>query len=785
MQTVFYKTLRQAALLLVLFLIVLPAAARKVGLEAMVDFEGLPVMEEGSSVHQVSSHDRSGANNDGFDGTYSSLYLDDSGDHVLFDEIGAGCIGRIWMTFGTSDLNPTNHIRFYFDEDTEPRIDISLEDFFDGTSDPFLSPLVGNRLVSSGGYYCYLPFPFARRCRVVMSAQPYFYNITYHRFSSTNHVETWTGQEDSSVVRSLWNQCGEDPKPTNGNDYVEGMLSIPAGETGSVFSVETAGAIAGLLIDPEPHTLDILTNVWVRMVWDEADDPQVFVPIGEFFGCGFGEAHVAALSIGMGPGEPYYCWFPMPFWESARIELVNRSAVKIDNLAYEVWYHDRAYDQARSGWFHATAQSKSTTASDDQDYILLNTNGWGKVVGLVLSVFNKSKDPLGYLEGDERVYIDGSATPQLYGTGLEDFFNGGWYFNQGPFSLPLHGNPMQKHEWRSDWGTPPYITNNFTTVYRFFSGEGLPFHSSIRLGVEHGTYSQSKAGDYSSVVYYYRMPSSRTGMVACAEFDVGKPLSELAVNYASSNSLPVVNSWRYEGDDDVVITDEGRICTGASSFSVPIGSRNMGLLIRRRTDAFPGRQRVNVFVDDALVGDWYSPDCTFSNQNKRWVDTEFRVSPEFTAGKTSVTIRLERDLAGADHWTEYYYWVYGFEPLLPTDDVDADGLPDTWETTYFNNILAALPGTDDDGDSMENLSEYVAGTNPRDSASLFHLQSDAGMIYFIAQSGRLYNVRHSTNLVAGGWNSTQTNVLGFGQTVPCPVDGASGSGFYRVDVRLP
>ncbi|HYO52263.1 DUF2961 domain-containing protein [Archangium sp.] len=40
----------------------------------------------------------------------------------------------------------------------------------------------------------------------------------------------------------------------------------------------------------------------------------------------------------------------------------------------------------------------------------------------------------GGLEGDERVHVDGSLTPQLYGTGTEDFYESGWYFSRGTFS---------------------------------------------------------------------------------------------------------------------------------------------------------------------------------------------------------------------------------------------------------------------------------------------------------------------------------------------------------------
>jgi GH25 family lysozyme M1 (1,4-beta-N-acetylmuramidase) len=58
------------------------------------------------------------------------------------------------------------------------------------------------------------------------------------------------------------------------------------------------------------------------------------------------------------------------------------------------------------------------------------------------------------------------------------------------------------------------------------------------------------------------------------------------------------------------------------------------------------------------------------------------------------------------------------ETLNP--DADGDGLPDAWETQYFGSN-SANPNADADNDGMSNLSEYLAGTNPTNSASGFRM----------------------------------------------------------------
>ncbi len=45
-------------------------------------------------------------------------------------------------------------------------------------------------------------------------------------------------------------------------------------------------------------------------------------------------------------------------------------------------------------------------------------------------------------------------------------------------------------------------------------------------------------------------------------------------------------------------------------------------------------------------------------------------------------------------------------------DTDSDGLPDSWENTYFGNLTSQNGTGDPDGDGMTNYQEYLAGTHP-------------------------------------------------------------------------
>ncbi|MEW5720920.1 MAG: DUF2961 domain-containing protein, partial [Chloroflexota bacterium] len=149
------------------------------GLAAMLQFERLPFLRTNVLAGGQSSYDRTGGNAD-----FSNyLYTDANGDVVLCDLKGPGTIYRLWVTGFNRDLA---RIKFYFDGETTPRVDMLMNTLFAGETAPFLSPLVDDDGVSSGGYYCYLPMSFSRGIKITANGtrgERFYYNVNYHLYS--------------------------------------------------------------------------------------------------------------------------------------------------------------------------------------------------------------------------------------------------------------------------------------------------------------------------------------------------------------------------------------------------------------------------------------------------------------------------------------------------------------------------------------------------------------------------------------------------------------------------
>ncbi len=269
------------------------------------------------------------------------------------------------------------------------------------------------------------------------------------------------------------------------HDYI----TIPAGQTETILGVDGPGAIARIWMTVGSSDPYYFRRILIRMYWDGEAYPSVEVPLGDFFGTGFGYKQYISRFVGMSSGG-FYCYFPMPFNRSARIDIVNQTGIDIGSLYYNIDYQKLAQPfDSTVGYFHAWWHRDIRTSSKD-NYVILDTRGRGQFVGCNLNLQGYDGN-LWFLEGDEMIYVDGETKPSVNGTGTEDFFNSGWYFNHGEFSAPYHGLIVKDD------------SISRIAAYRFLVGDAVPFEKSIRVTIEHGT-ENTEAADYSSTAYWYQ-----------------------------------------------------------------------------------------------------------------------------------------------------------------------------------------------------------------------------------------------------------------------------------------
>lgn len=134
--------------------------------------------------------------------------------------------------------------------------------------------------------------------------------------------------------------------------------------------------------------------------------------------------------------------------------------------------------------------------------------------------------------------------------------------------------------------------------------------------------------------------------------------------------------------------------------------------------------------------------------------------------------------------------VMWYRQFRPSEDMDGDSLNDGWELRHFGTTTQTTGSADSDLDGMNNVSEYIADTDPTNSASVFPplLMEPllSGFVLSIDPSSteRLYHVVCRTNLLSGTWTPL-TNAVGTGTKWTTEVSATTNNMFYRGGVTVP
>ena len=413
---------------------------------------------------------------------------------VIADLKGPGYVSRFWFTGGDSD----HKIRLYFDNEKTPRLDNTIGQFC-GKQEPFLPPLAA---YENYCFYNYVPLPYAKRLIIMVQAGGYkpggwprvFHQVNYAALPKGARVETFpkklsTENEQALLrVRQAWG----DPAsgfPSGGTVTNAATLDLLAGKRQALTRIMGPAMIREIRITPKAMAPSqsfqwdsLLRDIVLRIRWDDTAAASVEAPVGDFCGNVWRRATYQSMYFGLS-SNTLIARFPMPFAKAAHIEFENQGTNAIA-LAAEIIAEPMTWD-GRYGYFHA-AWRRSSPQDVGKPHEILATEGKGRYAGCILSATTLDKT-FWMLEGDEVMWRDGGTTPFWWGTGLEDYFNGGWYY-QNVMTRPLHGLPFKSF---------------FRTVqYRIHLPDPVMFQQSFRMIFERGP-DNASSGWLESVAYYY------------------------------------------------------------------------------------------------------------------------------------------------------------------------------------------------------------------------------------------------------------------------------------------
>jgi len=263
-------------------------------------------------------------------------------------------------------------------------------------------------------------------------------------------------------------------------------FEIAPGDSAVLLDLEGSGIIRRLWITVASQDPDYLRRIALKMYWDGETSPSVAVPLGDFFGNGFEKAHYTALPMGVSSGG-FYCYLPMPFRRGARIVAENGTGRVVDAFYFNASVEREVRLPRPLATLHAQWRRDPRTTSP-RPHTLMAARGAGQFVGLSLNAEGYD-DSYWFLEGDEVFWVDGEFRGQ--GTGTEDYFNGGWYFQDGPFAAPYHGVVQMEPQ------------RGRVAAYRWHLPDPVGFRDSIRVELEHG-HGNEVVADLASVAYWYQ-----------------------------------------------------------------------------------------------------------------------------------------------------------------------------------------------------------------------------------------------------------------------------------------
>jgi hypothetical protein len=668
-----------------------------VGLDAYRLWDRWPQLRIGARAYMRSTYDRRGGN-EGADASHF-LYQLAEDRNVTLDLQGPGILYF-------ARYNHWHGSPWHFEVDGRDHIigETSTADPNHPSADsvflpiaPFPNPLSWTWSQTRGADLSWTPIPFETSFRMAYSRTHYGtgYYI-YHQYvpgtKLSQSIRSWNEKTiPARDVLDLISKSGspllpDADSPTGrkmGLKRILGQARVSNQSTQLLARlVDGPGEVRALGFSAARHSAIDLGRLRLRIYWDDNAEPSVDAPLALFHGTGtFYNRDNREYLVKAFPVNVHFstdqihlaCYFPMPFFRSARFELVNPSEDAMD-LDWSICTAPLTGPPELLGYFHATYRDHPHPEAG-RDLVLLDTREaegggeWsGHLVGTAWIFSNRAV--LNTLEGDPRFFFDDSQTPQAQGTGTEEWGGGGDYWGGLNMTLPFAGHPTGAKNLKEAKNEEDQIES----AYRFLLADLMPFGRNALIRLEHGGQNESTE-HYQTVTFWYGRHGAT--LRKSDELKIGNAASEQTHEYASpAASAPYEISSRYEWGVDTANgreiypaqTDVGRKTSGVSEFNLKLDATNVGVMLRRKLDYRYPNQRAQISVAESRngmrrgsfkpAGIWYlagSSTCVYSNpkgemdpaqhiietSNRAFRDDEFLLPLALTRGCSEIRVRVK------------------------------------------------------------------------------------------------------------------------------------------------
>jgi hypothetical protein len=421
---------------------------------------------------------------------------------------GSGRLARLWATgVDTTSGAPLEDaiVRIYVDDEPDPCIELTIADAKrpPPTMDIFAVPFGENTDNDLAWYY---PVVFSKK--LIFSIDNIPHNLTWYQADfvvdeqPTRHERAGERLPARDEAKTLLASVGA-PVPQATPLLPDTAVALPTDLPVTVASLTGPSVVHSLRVRVADAAVAALNQIDVAVTWDGEPSPAIAMTLGDLFATSLGMADTPTSSLSLGISKAngqttLDLRLPMPFAAKAVVVLDNHAAAATVNVAI-----DGLASLPPEPWGYLTAVRSETVGPTTSAYHpMVTASGQGRLVGACLMAQGHSspllpdfiRGPLNFLEGDEQMKIDGQT---LRGTGTEDYFDSGFYFNPAAAGFPFA-------QWGGKVEDVANNTGKMSACRWHVLGTAIDFHQSLDVSMEVGPPDPASLDRYVTTTFLYR-----------------------------------------------------------------------------------------------------------------------------------------------------------------------------------------------------------------------------------------------------------------------------------------